>query len=92
MHPMTSWIKRAKAIALRTSTDIAFCPTHMREAKPSIDPPNKRAVHRAASLGVSPYKLKTQRGKREHDPQKKIAKKMLMVKKYCNLVDPPSKD
>jgi hypothetical protein len=81
MHPITSWIKRARAIALRVSMDVTFCPNHIRVAKPRIDPPTRRAVQIAASSGARPYKLKTQRGNREHDPPKKMAKKMLIVKR-----------
>jgi hypothetical protein len=80
IHPMISCIKRAIAIALRVSTDVVFCPNHIRVAKPRIDPPNKRADQIAVASGVSPYRLKSHKGNREHDPPKKMAKNTLIIK------------
>jgi len=76
------------AIARLASADDDFVPNHIRVANARIEPPARRVTQIEVSSGIRPYKEDTKYGKNVQDPPKKMAKKMLTMKRLRNFILP----
>jgi hypothetical protein len=86
IQPIESCTISARAIALLESTDVDLIPNHIRVAKARMEPPANRKTQMVATSGVRLYKKKTNCGKNVQVPPKKIAKNMLIAKRWRNFI------